>query len=271
MIPGKLRIMITLLLLMTSLFGGTQPVRKLANDPINPGEILEFKLSYGWFTVGNATWSTDQRMHNYQGQECYKFKIEAESGGLLGIFAHVEDEWGEYARTADLMPMMAYRDLEEGRYILDEKTYFNYDTDSIVLETIHKGKRQPTQYFDMDKDRFGMIGGFMMMRTIDFDQYSPGDVIELEGFFEDEKYDVNVIYRGEEDIKTLVGRMRAHRVVPRLPQNRLFPGEDPVTVWFSADSNQLPLRASARMDFGTAYVELNGYRNIKFGPDYIDD
>jgi hypothetical protein len=271
--------MLTLILTLSGLFVDAQSatpysassnstVKLVTESPINLGEKLEFKLSYGWFTVGRAVWYTD---HNYQtmnGEKCIKFKVTARSAGLAGIFATVEDEWGEYMRPSDFLPVLAYRDLKEGKYIIDEKTYFDYSQKKIRTEVVKRGNPKPTEYFNMEKNRLAMLGAFMQMRCIDYAKYKPGDRIRIEAFFEGEPYELDVIYKGKEELRSKVGRLQAYKLVPLMPENRLFPGKEPIAVWISADKNRLPLRADANMYFGSAYVELTNYKNIKFGPDY---
>lgn len=264
------KVMFTLILLISGLFTTeAQPIKLLSDTPLSLGEQLEFKLSYGWFTVGKAVWSTDKNFQTMSGEKCYKFKVTAKSAGFLGSFAQVDDEWGEYMRP-DFIPMMAYRDLEEGKYILDERSYFDYTNRKIKTEVIRKGNKKPDAIVDMDKDRLAMLGGFMQMRCIDFAKYKVGDRIKIEAFFEGEPYELEVIYKGKEELKSKVGRIQSYKLTPILPENRLFPGKEPITVWISADRNRLPLRADANMYFGTAYVELTGYKNVKYGPDYQD-
>jgi hypothetical protein len=264
----NVKTMFTLILFLGTVFTSDgQPAKLLTDSPINLGEKLEFKMSYGWFTVGKAIWSTEKSFQDYNGEKCYHFKVTAKSAGFLGSFAQVDDVWGEYMRP-DFIPMMAYRDLEEGKYVLDEKSYFDYGTRKIKTEVIRKGNKKPDAFFDMDKERLAMLGGFMRMRCIDYAKYKPGDHIKIEAFFEGEPYELDVIYKGKEELKSKVGRIQSYKLSPILPENRLFPGKEPITVWISADKNRLPLRADANMYFGTAYVEMTGYKNVKFGPDY---
>lgn len=264
----NLKRMFTLILILGGWFSEAQPPELLNEKPVNLGEKLEFKLSYGWFTVGKASWVTDKVYHEKGGEECYKLKVKAQSSGFLGSFAKVDDEWGEYLRREDFVPMFAYRDLEEGKYRLDEKTYFDYDDMKIRYEYIRKGVEKPVQNIDMDKERLGLLGGFTQMRSLDFRKYQPGDKVKIDAFFEGEVYSLEVIYKGIEEIRSKVGKLRAYKVLPVMPENKLFPGDFPITAWFSADRNRLPLRVSAKMSFGTTYVELTNYENIKFGPDY---
>lgn len=245
-----------------------QPLKVLKENPINLGEKLEFKLRYGWFTVGRASWTTAKKYYDYEGEKCHKFKVRAWSSGFLGVFAKVNDEWGEYMRADDFTPMMTYRNIEEGKYIFDEKAYFDYNTKKIKYEKIFKGDREPIRYFDMDIDRAGMLGGFMQIRSLDFSKYTPGERVKIDVIFEDDKYKLELIYKGVVELKSKVGRLHAHKIIPILPENRLFLGEYPITVWLSADKNRLPLRVAAKMSFGTAYVELTNYAHVKHGPDY---
>ena len=260
--------MFALIFILTGWFSEAQPPKLLHVKPINLGEKLEFKLSYGWFTVGNAHWVTASEYHQKGGVECYSMKVTAKSSGFLGAFAKVDDEWGEYIRTDDFMPMLAYRDLEEGKYTLDEQTYFDYDARKIRYERIRKGIERPNEFIDMDMERLGLLGSFMQTRSIDFRKYKAGDRVKIQSFFEGESYDMEVVYKGIEEIRSKVGKLRAYKVLPVMPENRLFPGEFPIAAWFSADRNRLPLRVSAKMSFGTTYVELTNYENVRFGPNY---
>lgn len=264
----KRKIMFAFILLLGGWFSDAQPPKVLTEKPVNLGEKLEYKVSFGWFTVGRASWVTDSKYHSYGGEECYKVQINGRSSGFLGVFAKVDDEWGEYLRVDDFLPMMTYRDIEEGKYILDEKTFFDYNTKEIRLEKIRRGERKPTKHFDMDVDRMGMLGGVLQMRSLDFSKYKPGDEVKIDAIFEEDRYEMVVIYQGIEELKSKVGRLRAYKVIPVMPENKLFPGENPITAWFSADRNRLPLRVDAKMSFGTVYVELINYENVKYGPDY---
>ncbi len=268
LVKSNIKMMLAFVLLIGSWMSDAQPPKLLNKKPVNLGEKLEFKLSFGWFTVGRASWVTDGKYHMYGGEECYKLKVRARSTGFLGAFAKVDDEWGEYMRTTDLIPMMTYRDLEEGKYTLDEKTYYDYTTRKIRYERIRKGEEKPTEYFDIDKDRFGMLGGFMQMRCVDYRKYKPGDRILIDAFFEGEIYELEVLYKGIEEVKSKVGQIKAYKILPIMPENKIFPGKYPITAWFSADRNRLPLKVSAKMSFGTTYVELTNYENIPYGPDY---
>jgi hypothetical protein len=83
------------------------------------------------------------------------------------------------------------------------------------------------------------------------------------GFFEDEFYKLKIIYKGKENVKLKVGRVRALVFKPVMPKNKVFDGENSITAWFSDDKNRIPLKISAEMFIGSAGVELISYKNLK--------
>ena len=89
----------------------------------------------------------------------------------------------------------------------------------------------------------------------------------MEAFFDKKYYNFAMVYKGKELIKTKVGKIKCHKVVPVMEKNKIFIGEDSITFWLSADANRLPLKVAARVKFGTAYCELTSYKNVKSGID----
>ena len=86
----------------------------------------------------------------------------------------------------------------------------------------------------------------------------------LDAFFEDTFYNFQIVYKGEEELKTEFGRLNALKLIPLMPENSVFDGKHALEVWFTADRNKLPLKIAAKMLFGKASAELISYQNIKY-------
>ncbi|MFY0688658.1 MAG: DUF3108 domain-containing protein [Cyclobacteriaceae bacterium] len=268
---------VALTFLMIALSGFTQSDTLKFGDPVirktynfNAGEELYFKLSYGWFTVGRADLQVDPADHTYDNKDCYKIDISGRTAGLLGVFTHVDDKWGAYVSKDDLLPVMAYSDIEEGKYTRKEEIYYDQTNRKIKLHVEKRKKPRKTKYFESATEVYDLLSGFLVIRDIDFGALSIGDTVKFNAFYDQIFYDFGLVYHGVELVNTEVGKLNAYKVVPVLPENKVFPGENPITAWISADNNQLPLKIEANMFFGTAECELTGYKNIKYGPDYID-
>ena len=260
------KVMKTFAFILFGLLTQAQPIMK--TKPVSKGEILEFKLSYGWFTIGRGTFQVLDKPVYRDGKECIEIAVEGSTAGLAGVFSKVNDKWGAILDKESFRPYYSYRDISEGDYELLEKVYFDYDSMKIKFEQYAEEER-PVKYFDIEKDGvFDMMGGLMYARSIDYRKLQKGDTVSLDAFFDKKFYDFKMVYHGIEMTKTKVGHIYCHKVVPIMEKNRVFDGQNAVTFWVSADANRLPLKVSADMNFGTAYCELTSYKNVKSGIDF---
>lgn len=265
-----LKTMKTLVLLFSG-FLTTAQHQLIDNPPANKGEVLEFKLGYGWFTIGRAAMQTAPYYQNIDGNQCFKIDITGKTAGLIGAFSKVNDRWGGVIRKDNFLPYYSYRDLEEGNYRKDEKIYFNYDSMQVRVEDydVKADKPRPTTYYDIEEDSvFDMIGGLLYARSLDYEKMKSGDTVKIDAYFDKTFYDFDMVYWGKEKVKTRVGKINCYKLVPVMPDNKIFRGENAITFWISADPNRLPLKVEASMFFGTAYCELTSYKNVKSGIDF---
>ncbi len=249
----------------------TQAQPMMKERPVSTGEVLQFKLTYGWFTVGRGSFSISDEVIYRDGRECLKIDIEGRTAGLAGVFSKVDDKWGAVIDKESFKPYYSFRDLSEGDYDLEEEVFFDYDSMRIQFEqaSAKEESPRPTKYFDIEKDGvFDMMGGLMHARSIDYRKLEKGDRVSIDAFFDKKFYHFQMVYHGIEMIKSKVGKIYCHKVVPIMEKNSVFVGEDAVTFWVSADANRLPLKVSANMKFGTAHCELTAYKNVKSGIDF---
>ena len=103
----------------------------------------------------------------------------------------------------------------------------------------------------------------MLLRVIDFKKLRLGDTLSILGFFEDASYTLKVMYTGKETITTDIGRIPCHKLVPIMPDNKLFDGENSITAWISDDGNKIPVKIQAKMFIGSTGIELIGFRGLR--------
>lgn len=238
--------------------------------PFMAGEALEFKLGYGWFTVGKANLTVGPNLEPYNGRQCYKVDISGKTAGLLGVFTRVDDSWGAFVDPESLLPYYSYSDINEGKYQRKDAIVYDREIGKIQVDKIRKHKQRPTKFYDVEnlEEVFDLISGYLYLRSVDYSTLSINDTIRFNAFYDEILYDFQVVYKGIEPVKTKVGEINAHKLVPIMPENDIFPGETPITAWISADGNQLPLKIEAEMFFGSAYCELTSFKNIRYGQDF---
>lgn len=242
------------------------------NESFKRGEVLEFKMTYGIFTVGRGSAKVHTDYYDVSNRQCFKVDVYARTVGLVDWVADVNDQFGAYIDTASLLPQMFYRKVREGNYKKDEQTYFDHKRNKISVRTINyeTGKWNQPAVYDSAPGVRDMIGGFLYMRTLDLSNVQVNDTITIKGFFEDEFYNLRVVYKGRKELKTKVGKVRTLVFKPVMPKNKLFDGENSITAYFSDDKNRIPVKIDAAMFIGNAGVELTGHSGLRNPLNLVD-
>lgn len=239
--------------------------RTVRNESFSRGETLEFKMTYGIFTVGKGSAHIHPNYFRFNERPCFKVDVYGKTVGMVDWVADVDDQWGAYIDTAALVPHMFYRRIREGRYKKDEQTYFDHENRKIAVKVADKktGKFKDPVVYDAPANVRDMIGGFLYLRIMDFSTLKVNDTVVVRGFFEDEFYALKIVYKGKKQIKTKIGKVNTLVFKPVMPKNKLFDGEDSITAYFSDDKNRIPVKIEAEMFIGSAGVELTGYSGLR--------
>ena len=255
-----------LLFLMLTAFNETAPVyRPIEQINFGPGERLDYKVKFGIFNIANAYMEIQHQTVIVNQRECYKMDVYGKTTGMAKWINSVDDHWGAYVDTEALVPQVSYRNIKEGKYRKNEVVNFDHHTLMAETRVIDKktGQYKEPKEFKIPREARDLISGYSYLRTINFDKYEVGELIKIEAFFEDTLYDLEIIYEGRDQIKTKIGKMNAIKLVPIMPDNKLFDGENAITVWLSDDENKIPLKIEVDMFVGHAGMEIVGFENLK--------
>jgi hypothetical protein len=258
--------LVSLLVLQAQLYAQTGLVVKPeGNLHFSVGEELNYKVTFGFLTVGKATTRVDQQYYPVNGKPCYKVDAYGETSDWISWLAKVDDNWGAFLDTATISTQKSYRRIREGHYRLDEQTVFDHNsgTATVSVRDPKTGNYNSKKSFTIPALATDLIGGFIHLRFIDFNRLKKGDSISIVGFLEDRGYHLRILYNGLQTIQTALGKVPCHVLIPRMPENKLFEGENSITVWISQDQNKIPVKIQARMFIGSTGIELSSFRNLK--------
>lgn len=235
------------------------------NESFKRGEVIEFKMTYGIFTVGRGAAQVHPDYHKINNRTCFKVDVTGKTVGMVDWVANVDNRYGAYIDTASIIPHQFYRHQQEGNYKKDEWTYFDHINKKIEVQTMDRktGIMRDSKFYDSPEFVRDMIGGFLYLRIMDFSKIKVNDTITVNGFFEDEFYKLNIIYKGKATLRLKVGKVRALVFQPVMPKTKMFDGENSIKAYFSDDKNRIPLKIEAKMFIGSAGVELIGYSGLK--------
>lgn len=261
---------ITFALILVMLLSGFITDKKevypaLKNESFTRGEVIRFKMTYGFFTVGKGSVNIMPEYYRINNRDCFKVDVRGRTAGVADWFTNVDDVYGAYIDTAALVPHQFYRFVRQGKHKKDEWTNFDHVNKKIEVKTLDNktGKLKEPKYYDAPAQVRDMIAGFLYLRNMDLSRVKVGDTISIKGFYEDEFYNLKIIYQGKETIRVKAGKIRTVVFKPVMPDNKVFDGENSVTAWFSDDKNRIPVKINTAMFIGNAGVELVDYSGLK--------
>ncbi len=234
--------------------------------PFTEKEELNFKLSYGWFKIGKGL----VRL-NDDATEHYSVYAEGQTVGLLGIFANLDDKFYANVDTSTLQPLSSIRDIKDGRYWRHQENEFNHDSAQVHVDIIDykDTSKNINRHIEIPEPTFDILSSYLYLRSVDWSQRNVQDSVMVNTFYGKKIYNFGVEYAGQERIKFRGKKITTYKLYILFPNSTVFPEDKPVTVWITADENQLPLKVSAKFGIGRATAELIGYKNIKVPIDYF--
>ncbi len=251
-----------LLLMVISGFAAKDALRSVPNESFTTGELLKYKVHYGPITAAEAVIDIAPNLHTVHNRPCYRATVYGRTTSSFDFFIKIRDTWQSYVDTAAILPMRYQSSIEEGNYRKKETIDFNHFTNTAFVEK-RKKKDKETGTYKIPANAQDIVSGFYFLRTINYDKLRVGEKFSIKGFFDMEAFDMIVTYHGRETVNTKVGNIRAIKLTPKMPSNKLFKGEDAITVYLSDDMNKIPVLIQANMFVGSVKVDLYEYKNLK--------
>jgi hypothetical protein len=259
------RYFIPSLLILTVVFGfvlsgfeSRDTMRDLSNDSFSTGEKLNYIVHYGLINAGEAQLDVDKDIQMINDRPCYKVNVDGKTTGSFDFFLRIRDTWRSYIDTSAILPQRFHRNIEEGKYRKKENMMFDHYKDMVTVED-----KKETNTFKVPDNVQDIVSGVYYLRTLNYDKRKIGEPIRIQGFFDDEVFDFTVTYRGKTTVETKAGNIKVIRLVPKMPKNKLFDGEDAVSVYLSDDKNKIPVLIQAEMFVGAVKIDLYKYKGLK--------
>jgi len=229
-------------------------LRDVDNSSFTTGEKLNYRVHYGIINAAESVIDVAPEIHKVNERPCYKVNVFGKTVGSFDFFLRIRDTWRSYIDTTAIVPQKFFRNIEEGKYRKKETVIFDHGKQLAMVEG--EQYKVPTNVQDL-------VSGFFYMRTLDFNKYKPGDHIKVTGFFDDEIFNFDVVYKGRETVETKVGNIRCLKLTPQMPKNQLFDGPDAISVYMSDDRNKIPVKISAKMFVGAVEVDITKYSGLR--------
>jgi hypothetical protein len=238
--------------------------RTIKNTSFIRGEKMHYKVHYGLINAAEATIEVSSSLQRINDRPCYQATVTGKTLGSFDFFLRVRDTWRTFIDTTSILPQRFYRNIEENTYRKRETVDFDHFQNTASVES-RKKEKDPVKRgtYKIPENVQDLVSGFYFLRTLNYDQRRVGEVIRVQGFFSNEVYNMDVVYKGRETVETKAGIIRAIRLVPKMPPNKLFRGEDGISVYLSDDRNKIPVLIQAEMFVGAVKVDMYKYQGLR--------
>lgn len=224
------------------------------NEAFKEGEILSYRLHYGFIDAGVAVLEVKPQVLEVSGRKVYHVVGNGYSKGTFDWFFKVRDRYETYIDKNAMLPWLFVRRVEEGGYKINQDYTFNHYTNKVDIGGGQK--------YDIPAGTQDMISAFYAARNIDFTNAKPGDIFTINSFVDKELWPLKIRYVGKDVIETDIGKYNCLKFRPIVQKGRVFKSEDDLNVWITDDKNHVPLRAQAKLLVGSIKLDIVDVKNL---------
>jgi len=232
---------------------GQDSFRAVKNEAFKAGEILEYRIHYGFVEAGVARLEIKPNLAEINNRNCFHIIGTGQTKGAFDWFFRVRDRYESYIDCGGIMPWVFIRKVEEGNYRKSQHVTFDHIKKSATSEKV----TIPTPQYVQD-----IISAFYYARTFDFANAQPGTTFPVDAYLDDEVFPMVIKYIGKEKISTSLGTFNCIKFRPMLLEGRVFKEEEGMVVWVTDDKNRIVVRAEAEILVGSIKMDLKGYTGL---------
>lgn len=261
----RVAIIVSIILCGIIALNGTQPKEAFVFDPADGGlrvikheafkrgEILKYKVHYGFVDAGEAVIEIKEENKLIGGRSTYHVVANGYSKGSFDWFFKVRDKYESYIDEQTMAPWLFIRRCDEGGYKINQNYIFNQHKKIVDAD----GTQMTTPEYTQD-----MISAFYYARTLDFTNAKKGDIFTITSIVDKGIFELKIKYMGKETIKIGLGKFKCIKFHPVVQKGRIFKSEEDLNVWITDDKNKIPVRAEAKILVGSIKLDLIGYSGL---------
>lgn len=237
-------------------------MRVIENNAFQAGEILKYKIHYGFMDAGEAVLKVENSSYNFGDREAFHIVGTGKSLGGFDWFFKVRDRYETYVDKQGVFPYRFIREVNEGGYKINQDYTFMPWKKAVEIDS---KKTYKTPEFIQD-----MLSSFYYARTMDYSFVKAGDVFMIETIIDGEIFPLQIKYVKTEEIKIRAGKFRCMKFVPILQEGRVFENEDDLNVWITDDGNKIPILVKSQLMVGSIKMEMTEWSGLANSISKID-
>ena len=220
------------------------------------GEVLTYKLKYGFLTAAEATIKVLASDLKFDNRPTYRLSVDAQTSGTFDLLYKIRDHYDSYIDKTELTPYFYQENIREASYRRQDKARFYQDAKKVIAT---KGT-----FFGPTTQTFDLVSAYYFARSLDITKLKVGDKFKLNYFLQDEVDALEIEYVGKETIKSKLGNVRCLKFSPSIKPGRVFRKDSRLYLWVTDDGNRVPVKAEVEILVGSVTLEIKSADGLKY-------
>lgn len=238
-------------------FRGLAQELPFVKEPVfQVGEVLKYKLRYGFITAAEGTLKVLDSDLKFDGKPTFRLSVDAATSGTFDVFYKIRDHYDSYIDKVNLKPYFYQENIREGSYRREDKARFSQSEQKVVA-TKGTFKTPNNQTFDL-------VSTYYFARSLDISKMNTGDEVKVNYFLGDEINQLRIQFVGRETIKTKLGKIRCLKFSPSIKPGRIFRKDSKLYLWITDDGNRVPVKAQVEILVGAVTMEIKSADGLKY-------
>lgn len=242
-------------LLCISFHASAQDLPYLKESVFQPGEVLKYKLKYGFISAAEGTLKVEKTNRSFAGRPTYHLSAQGKTASAFSVFYTVNNRYDSFIDRKTFLPYYYTENIREGKYRRADKVTFDQNKNTVTgNEGTFKGANQT----------FDLLSAYYFARNLDLSGMKIGESFRLTYFLNDEVSTLGITYLGKERVKTAIGTFNCLKFSPEIKPGRIFKKDSKLYLWVTDDGNRIPVKAEVEILVGSITLELTGASGLKY-------
>ncbi len=213
---------------------------------LDVGERFEYKAQYGFLELGRMVLEVMDTI-DYAQKRCYVLSSRLNSNPQLGFIFSLNDTIEVWTTIDSFLPVVYKKCVHEGKYV--NMTHLEFDHNKLL---VYEGDSLKDTLIYPARD---LLSLWYYLRTIPLVENDTFNVIIYEG---EDNNSVQCVVNKKGNFKTMLGNFEATKIRLKTKAKGVLGSSGSMEIWYSADSNRIPLQIKAHLKFGTVIFRIVG-------------